>query len=55
MDYGNLEQKYVPTYEWFKNASLRVAPQRNMSQKDLTPAQRSSLNLIGIRRRVSCT
>ena len=49
MDYGNLEQKYVPTYEWFKNASLRVAPQRNMSQKDLTPAQRSSLNLIGIK------
>ena len=49
MDYKNLMQPYVRTYDSFEKAGLAVAPHRNDSQKDLSAAQKASLNLIGVK------
>ena len=49
MDAKNLEKPYVHTYDWFRNASLKVAPTRNTTQRDLTKDERRDLNLLGIK------
>lgn len=49
MDYKNLNQPYVHTYETFKDAGLLVSANKSMSQKDLSPQQRNQLNLIGVK------
>ena len=48
MDYKNINQPYVHTYETFKEAGLAVAPSKTTSQKDLTPQQLATLNLVGV-------
>lgn len=47
MDYNNINEPYVQTYARFRDAGLAVAPFRNTTQKELTPQQLASLNLIG--------
>ena len=49
MDAKNLQKPYVHTYDWFKDASLKVAPTRSTTQRDLSPDARRSLNLLGIK------
>jgi hypothetical protein len=49
MDYKNLQKPYVKTYDWFKNASLRVPSRRNATQHDLSEEERRSVVLLGIR------
>lgn len=46
--YEQLALPYVPTYEFFKNHSMHVAPSRKDTQKTLPAEELLSLNLVGI-------
>ena len=49
MDYNNINQPYVHTYDEFKAAGLKVASSKSVSQKDLSVSEKATLNLIGIK------
>ena len=47
MDHHNLQEKYVPTWQIFRDAGLNVSSSPNVTQKDLTLDEKLNLNLIG--------
>lgn len=48
IEYKQLQQPYVHTYDIFKDAGLKVAKSKALSQLNLTDTEKRDLNLIGI-------
>jgi hypothetical protein len=48
IEFTQLSEPYIPTYDLFKNHSMRVAPSRYDTNKNLSQSVLMSLNLVGV-------